>query len=83
MVAAVGLETALVVTVNVAVVAPARTVTLPTICADVLLLESITIAPPVGAAPLSTTVPVEGLPPCTVVGFRVSEARVTVVPPVP
>src|SRR2546422_11475374 len=68
--------TALVLTVNVALVAPAATVTLEgTLAAVVLLLESVTTAPPVGAAPLSVTVPVEEFPPATLVGFRVSKER--------
>src|SRR5579871_218523 len=70
MVAAVTVPTALVVTVNVAVVAPAATVTLAGTCAaEVLLLDSATLAPPVGAAPLSVTVPVDELPPVTLVGL--------------
>ncbi|HZD32492.1 MAG TPA: hypothetical protein VE779_12625 [Candidatus Angelobacter sp.] len=69
--------TALVVTVNVAVVLPADTVTLPgTVAAEVKLLESVTTAPPEGAGPDSVTVPVEGAGPVTVVGFRVSEFSV-------
>jgi hypothetical protein len=63
--------TVLVVTVNVAVVAPAATVTLTGTVADPLSLESVTTAPPTGAALLNVTVPVELLPPTTVVGFRV------------
>jgi hypothetical protein len=59
-----------VVTVNVAEVLPAATVTLAgTVAAAVLLLERVTTAPPVGAAPLSVTVPVELFPPTTVVGL--------------
>jgi hypothetical protein len=70
--------TALVLTVNVAPVAPAAIVTLDgTLAAAVLLLESITTAPPDGAAPLSVTVPVEEFPPTTLVGFSVSEERAT------
>jgi len=69
--------TALVLTVNVALVAPAATVTLDgTRAAAVLLLDSVTIAPPAGAAPLSITVPVEEFPPVTLVGFSVSDERV-------
>ena len=65
--------TGLVDTVNVAVVAPAATVTLPgTWAAAVLLLESITRAPPAGAGPFSVTVPVEETPPSTDVGFRLT-----------
>jgi len=68
--------TALVLTVNVALVAPATTVTLEGTRAAPLLLESATVAPPAGAAPLSVTVPVEELPPVTLVGFSPSEASV-------
>ena len=64
-------------TVNVALVAPAATVTLNgTIAAAVLLVESATVAPPAGAGPLNVTVPVEGVPPMTLVGFSVSEETV-------
>ena len=69
--------TAPVVTVNVAVVAPANTVTLSgTAAAAPLVLDNVTTAPFVGAAPFSVTVPV-GLvtPPTTLVGF--SETDVT------
>jgi len=70
--------TALVLTVNVALVAPAATVTLDgTLAAVVLLLESVTTAPPEGAAPLNVTVPVEEFPPVTPAGFTESEERVT------
>ena len=69
--------TALVFTVNVALLAPAATVTVAgTVAVDVLLLERETTAPPVGAGPLSVTVPVEGDPPVTLAGFSVSEERV-------
>jgi hypothetical protein len=68
--------TALVLTGNDALVAPATTVTLEgTLAAAVLLLESITCAPPDGAGPLSVTVPVEEFPPVTLVGFSDSEER--------
>jgi hypothetical protein len=63
MVAKVEFETTLVVTVNVAVVSPAATVTLPGTCADVLVLNNVTTAPVVGATPFRVTVPVDGLPP--------------------
>ena len=69
--------TALVLTVNVALLAPAATVTVTgTVAAAVLPLIRETTAPPVGAGPLSVTVPVEGDPPVTLVGFSVSEERV-------
>ena len=64
--------TAIVVTVNVAVVAPCATVTLAGTVADALLLDSVTRAPPVGAAALSVTVPVELAPPTTLVGASVT-----------
>ena len=70
--------TALVLTLNDALVAPAATVTLEgTLAAVVLLLESVTCAPPAGAGPLSVTVPVEEFPPVTLVGFSESEERET------
>ena len=79
MVTAVDAATALVLTANVALVAPAATVTLAgTRAAVVLLLESATCAPPVGAGPLNVTVPVEEFPPTTFVGFKVNEPSVTV-----
>jgi len=69
--------TALVLTVNVALVAPATTATLEGTRAAPLLLESATAAPPAGAAPLSVTVPVEDcVPPITLVGLSVSDERV-------
>src|SRR5467141_3590883 len=78
MVTVVDAATALVLTVNVALVAPAATVTLDgVLAAVVLLLESVTTAPPEGAAPLSVTVPVEEFPPVTLVGFTETEERVT------
>ena len=70
--------TALVLTVNVALVAPAGTVTVEgTLAAAVLLLESVTCAPAAGAGPLSVAVPVEEFPPVTLAGFTESEERVT------
>jgi hypothetical protein len=74
MVTEVTLATAFVVTENVALVAPAATVTFAGTCAAVvLLLVSDTLAPPVGAAPLNVTVPVDDVPPVTLVGFRETE----------
>ena len=69
--------TALVVTVNVALLAPARTVTLEGTLAAPLSLVSSTCAPPVIAGPLSVTVPVEDCAlPVTLVGFNVTEDKV-------
>jgi hypothetical protein len=68
------LATGVVATVNVAVVAPAATVTLAGTCAAaVLLLDRATTAPPVGAGALNVTVPVDELPPVTDVGFKLTE----------
>jgi hypothetical protein len=65
-----------VVAVNVAVVAPAATVTLAgTVATAVLLLESETMRPPAGAALESATVPVELTPPVTLAGFMLTACR--------
>jgi hypothetical protein len=62
----------LVVTVNVAVVALAGTVTVAGTCAAlVLLLERVTTAPLAGAGPVSLTVPVDEAAPITDVGLSV------------
>src|SRR5206468_647827 len=59
-----------VATVNVALVAPAATVTLAgTVAAAVLLLVSVTSVPPVGATAVKVTVPVAEAGPTTLVGF--------------
>ena len=69
--------TALVLTVKVALELPAGTVTLDGTLAAPLLLESVTCAPPAGAAPLSVTVPVDDCAPAvTLVGLNVSEETV-------
>ena len=66
-----------VVTVNIAVVVPAGTVTLAgTVATAVLLLARVRTAPPLGAGPLSVTLPEEADPPLTLVGFSVSEESV-------
>ena len=73
MVTAVGTVTVLVVTANVAVVAPAGTVTeAGTVAALVLLLVSATTAPPAGAALPSVTLPVLPSPPVTAAGVTVT-----------
>lgn len=65
--------TALVFTENVALVAPAATVTPDGTVTEVLLLDRLTRAPPLGAAPLRVTVPVEEEPPFTLPGLSVTE----------
>jgi hypothetical protein len=70
-------NTSPVFTGNVALLAPAGTVTLEGTLAAKLLLVSATRAPPAGAAALSVTVPVEDCsPPTTLAGFKLSEATV-------
>ena len=76
MMTGVDVVTALVFTVNVALLAPAATVTVAGTVAVDVLLERETTAPPMGAGPLSVTVPVQGDPPVTLVGFSVSEETV-------
>jgi hypothetical protein len=73
MVADAVLATAVVLIVKVAEVAPAATVTLAGTDAAALLLERLTLRPPVGAALPRVTVPVAEVPPVTVVGFTVTD----------
>jgi hypothetical protein len=61
---------AVVVTVKVAVVLPAATATEAGTAATVLLLDKVTETPPVGAALLKVTVPVEEAPRVTLAGLR-------------
>ena len=70
MVAVTVLATPDVLTVNVAEVDPAVTVTVEGTVAEALLLDRLTTTPPAGAAPLSETVPVEFFPPATELGLR-------------
>lgn len=62
------LATEVVVTANVAVVAPAATVTLEGTDAAPLLEDRLTATPPAGAGIFRVTVPIAELPPSTVVG---------------
>src|SRR6185312_12902188 len=65
-------STGLVLTTNVPVVWPASTVTVPvTVAAPVLDDVTVAVKPPEGAGPVKVTVPVEEVPPVTVVGFSV------------
>src|SRR5262245_47962108 len=76
MVTAVDAATLKVVTVKFAVVAPAATVTLAgTVAGLGLLLESVTSAPPLGAALGRVTVPSAPLPPVTLAGLNVNEDK--------
>ena len=62
------------VAVNVAVVAPAATVTeAGTVAAEVFELDNVTTAPPVGAATCKVTVPVLVAPAVTEVGVSATE----------
>jgi len=74
----VAVGTATVVTVKVALVAPARMVTLGGTAAPAELLlesETTTPAPPAGAGAFSATVPIDDEPPVTLAGLSVSEVR--------
>jgi hypothetical protein len=61
--------TEVVVIVKLALVAPAGTVTVAGTAAAFELSVTDTATPPLGAAPLKVTVPVEELPPATLAGF--------------
>jgi hypothetical protein len=66
---------AVVVTVNVPVVLPAATVTEAGTVAAALLLDKVTEMPPVGAALLKVTVPVDEAPRATLAGLRETDER--------
>jgi hypothetical protein len=70
------LNTDFVEAVNVAVVFPAATVTDAGTVAEVSLLARETLAPPEGAALVSVTVPLEDVPPVTLVGLSVTDESV-------
>ncbi len=79
MVTEVDAVTVAVLTVKVALLAPAATVTLVgTVATAVLLLGKLTKAPPLGAPPLSVTVPGTELPPTTLVALSDSPLRLGV-----
>jgi hypothetical protein len=71
--------TPLVETAKGALAWPAGTVTEPGTVAAWAPLERLTMTPPAPAGPDSTTVPVDGLPPVTLVGFKLSETSVAAV----
>ena len=80
MVTVVFAETGFVVTVKVADVAFAATMTLGGTCAaKVVSLDRLTTAPAAGAGPFRVTVPVEEVPPITVVGLNVTLLRAAAV----
>ena len=76
MVTGVDVATGLVLRLKLALVPPAGTVTLEGTTAAGSLLESVTCAPPAGVGAFSVTVPVEGLPPVTLVGLTVSDETI-------
>ena len=80
-VAVVEVLTDIVVIVNVVLVAPAGTVTLAGTVAALESSESDTDVPPVGAAALNVTVPVDELPPTTVPGLSDTDDSVGPAPP--
>ena len=71
MVATVWLPTGEVLTVNWPLEEPAGITMLSGTVAEPLLLERFTSTPPIGVAAAKVTVPVEGLPPVTVLGLSV------------
>ena len=73
------------VALNVAVVVPAPTVTDAGTVSAALLLASVTLAPPAGAAELKMTVQPEAAPPLRLTGLQVTDEMVgtMMLPPVP
>ena len=68
--------TTTVVMVNLALLAPAATVTLAgTVATAVLVLARLTTTPPVGALPVSVAVPLTAFPPAVLVGLSVSDDK--------
>jgi hypothetical protein len=68
--------TGLVVTVKVAELAPAGTVTLAgSVATAVLLIERVTATPPEGAKPVRDAVQATGVPPVTLLGVHAKELR--------
>ena len=76
MVAPVEAVTDFVVTVKLTLLFPVRTVTLAGTVADELLLDRATVMLLV-AGPLKVTVPVDEVPPVTVVGFKLTAESAT------
>jgi hypothetical protein len=76
MVTTVLLVTAEVVTGKLTEVCPAGTVTAPGGRAVVLLVDNVTDVPPAGAGVFSKTVPVEFVPPVTVLGLNETDWRI-------
>ena len=68
--------TEVVVTVKFALVEPAGTVTLAGTAVAAELSDNDTTAPPLGAAPERVTVPVDAVPPVTLLGLRLSDDSV-------
>ena len=74
MLAVVAAETEPVPTVKVVLLAPAGTVTLAGTVAAALSLDRATVVPPLGAGPVSVTVPVLDVPAVTLAGETLTVA---------
>ena len=75
MVAEALVDTDFVVIVKVPLLAPAAMLMEAGTVAEVLLLDRVTLAPPVGAAAVRVTVPVAEVPPVTLAGLTVTAER--------